>query len=65
MFDRRQTVNNYSYATEQKPSIACAIDIRYSGIFLVNKNINKIDRKKVDKFLQNNKVSSEDAACHY
>jgi PP-loop superfamily ATP-utilizing enzyme len=74
MFDIRQTVNNYShsysYATEQKPSIACGIDTIYSGIFVANNNINKIDRKKsinfykIIKFLQKMHLAIIDWIIH-
>jgi len=62
MFDIRQNVSSYICGTEQKPPKTYAINTRYSGVVVVRKKVNKIDSKKVDKFLQNNKVSSEAAA---
>ena len=51
MFDIKKPVSSYRYATGQKPCITYANDTRYLGVVVVNTNVDKIDSKKVDKYL--------------
>lgn len=60
--DIKKPMSSYRYATGQKPYITYDIDTSYLDAVVVNTNIDKIDSKKGDKYLQNNKISSEAAA---